>query len=75
MALFPRRDDKLVPIAEFADRAVAEQAWALLTAADIAANVLLDPDPLGRRPVTRVEVARRDAAEAQRLIADLVIGS
>ncbi len=70
-----RRDDKLVPIAEFADRAVAEEVWGLLSEAGIPANVLLDPDPLGTRPVTRVEVARKDAAEAQRLIAHLVVGS
>ncbi len=65
-----RGDDTLVPIAEFADRGTAEEVWASLTEAGIAANVLLDPGPLGGTPVTRIQVARRDAAEAQRLVAE-----
>jgi len=69
----PRRD-QLVPIAEFADRAVAEQAWSLLEAADIPANVLTDPGPFGASVVHRVEVPRRAADQAQRLIAHLVTG-
>ena len=67
-----RREDKLVSIAEFVARDVAELAWARLAEADIPANVIHDPDPLGRRPVTRIEVARKDTLHAQRLIADLV---
>jgi len=66
--------DTLVPIAELADRAVAEQAWARLEEAGIPANVLSDPGPLGGTPVTRIEVARMHVDEAQRLIADLVLG-
>jgi hypothetical protein len=67
-----RRDDKLVAIAEFGDRGVAEQAWSVLNDAGVAAAVLADPDPFGASPVFRIEVARRDAAEAQRLIVGLV---
>lgn len=68
------RRDQLVPIAEFADRAVAEQAWSLLEAADIPANVLTDPGPFGAAVVHRVEVPRQAADQAQRLIAHLVNG-
>lgn len=68
------RSDKLVAIAEFADRAAAEQAWSLLDAADIPANVLTDPGPFGAPVLHRIEVARQAADEAQRLIAHLVTG-
>jgi len=68
------RRDKLVPIAELASRANAEEAWARLEAAGIPANVLTDPGPFGGAEVTRIEVARDHVAEAQRLIADLVLG-
>lgn len=67
-----RRDEALVPIAEFADRARAEEAWGRLVDAGIPANVVLDPAPLGGTPTTRVMVARGNADSAQRLIADLV---
>ncbi|MGD2051941.1 MAG: hypothetical protein PVI35_05640 [Acidimicrobiia bacterium] len=68
------RDDKLVPIAELASRATAEEAWARLEEAGIPANILTDPGPFGGPEVTRLEVARAHAADAQRLIADLVLG-
>ncbi len=67
-----RRDEKLVPIAEFADRDRAEEAWARLVEADIPAGVVFDPSPLGGDAVTRISVARKDADAAQHLIADLV---
>ncbi len=67
-----RRDAKLVPIAEFTDRDRAEEAWARLVEAEIPASVVFDPSPLGGVAVTRVNVARRHVAAAQRLIADLV---
>ena len=67
-----RVDDEPVKIAEFAERSSAEAAWARLLDNDIPANVLLSPAPLGGRESHRVEVARRDAAEALRLIVDLI---
>lgn len=69
-----RKPDKLVPIAEIPDRDRAEEAWVRLNDADIPANVETDPGPLGGNPTTRVYVARRHADQAQRLIADLVVG-
>jgi hypothetical protein len=68
----PRRREQLVVIAEFADRAAAEEAWARLVEADIPANVLTDPGALGGDSVARVQVAREHVADAQRLIVDLV---
>ena len=68
------RKDKLVPIAEFADRDVAEQAWGLLEDAEIPANVLTEPGPLGSPVVHRIEVERPNIASAQALIAHLVVG-
>jgi hypothetical protein len=68
------RDDKLVPIAELTSRATAEEAWTRLEEAGIPANVLTDPGPFGGPAVTRLEVARPHVDEAQRLIADLVLG-
>ncbi len=67
-----RREDTLVPVAEFAVRELAEDTWAMLSDAGIPASVVRDPGALGTTPVTRVLVARRDAAEAQRLIAESV---
>ncbi len=67
-----RRDEALVPIAEFAERATAEEAWGRLVDAGIPASVVLDPAPLGGAPITRVLVARGNAEPAQRLIADLI---
>jgi hypothetical protein len=65
------RQDKLVPIAEFATREIAEQAWGRLADAGIPANVETDPGPLGASPLARIYVARRDVEPSQRLIADL----
>lgn len=67
------RPEKLVPIAEFDDRTVAEEAWARLAEAGIPGNVLSDPALIGGSTVVRIEVARSDVAAAQRLIADLVV--
>lgn len=64
--------DKLVPIAEFADREVAETAWGLLEEADIPANVLTEPGTFGSPVLHRVEVERSNVATAQLLIAHLV---
>ncbi len=63
-----------MPIAEFEDPARADEAWARLEAAGIPAGVVTDPSVFGSDPVTRVFVARRHADEAQRLIADIVLG-
>jgi hypothetical protein len=67
-----RRDARLVPVAEFRDRASAEEAWAALDEAGIPASVVTDPASLGSSPVTRVYVARISAEEAQRVIASIV---
>ncbi len=64
--------DKLVPIAEFADRDSAEDAWGLLEEAEIPANVLSEPGTFGTPVVHRIEVERPNVAAAQRLIAQLV---
>ena len=64
--------DKLAPIAEFSDRAVAEEAWGLLEDAEIPANVLTEPGPFGAPVVHRVEVERPQVAAAQALIAHLI---
>lgn len=65
--------EKLVPIAEFASRDVAEEAWGLLESAGIPANVLTEPGPLGAAVVHRIEVERPNVAAAQPLIAHLVL--
>lgn len=65
--------DKLVPIAEFADRGTAEEAWGILEEAGIPANVLTEPGPLGGPVVHRVEVERPNVTTAQPLIAHLVV--
>ncbi|MDJ0952093.1 MAG: hypothetical protein QNJ81_00310 [Acidimicrobiia bacterium] len=64
--------DKLVPIAEFADRSIAEEAWGLLEDAEIPANVLTEPGPFGAPVVHRVEVERPNVAAAQALVAHLI---
>lgn len=66
------RKDKLVPIAEFATRDVAEEAWGLLEDAEIPANVLTEPGTFGTPIVHRIEVERPNVATAQALIASLV---
>jgi len=68
------RRPRLVPVAEFADRGAAEEAWGRLEEAGIPASVETDPALLGGRVVMRilVEAPRTDAA--QRIIADLVLG-
>ena len=66
------RKDKLVPVAEFRDRAVAEEAWGVLEDAAIPANVLTEPGTFGTPVVHRVEVERPNVPTAQALIAPLV---
>ncbi len=74
MSWFARfRKPRLVPIAEFADRATAEVAWAQLEEAGIPATIETDPAMLGGPVVTRVFVETPNVPAAQRLIADLVI--
>lgn len=68
------RRPRLVPIAEFADRSVAEDAWARLEGAGIPATVERDPGALGGPALTRILVERPDVSDAQRTIADLVVG-
>ncbi|MDJ0498730.1 MAG: hypothetical protein QNJ89_12930 [Acidimicrobiia bacterium] len=66
------RKDKLVPIAEFADRLIAEEAWGLLEDAEIPANVLTEPGTFGTPVLHRIEVETPNVASAQALIAHLV---
>ncbi len=65
--------DKLVPIAEFRDRSVAEEAWGVLEDAEIPANVLTEPGTFGTPVLHRIEVERPNVTAAQALIASLVI--
>lgn len=67
------RKVKLVPIAEFADRNVAEEAWGVLEDAAVPANVLTEPGAFGTPVIHRVEVERPNVARAQALIAHLVV--
>ncbi len=66
------RRPRLVPIALFADRDRAEEAWELLSEHDIPASVDADPGLLGSTPMVRLMVERPKVEEAQRLVADLV---
>jgi hypothetical protein len=66
------RKDKLVPVAEFADRSVAEDAWGVLEDAGIPANVLTEPGTFGTSIVHRIEVERPNVPTAQALIAPFV---
>ncbi len=66
------RKDKLVPIAEFVDRSVAEDAWTVLEEADIPANVLSEPGTFGTPVLHRIEVERPNVPTAQALIAHLI---
>ena len=66
------RKDKLVPIAEFIDRTIAEEAWGLLEDAEIPANVLTEPGTFGSPVVHRVEVESPNVPTAQAQIAHLV---
>lgn len=67
------RKDKLVPIAEFKDRFIAEEAWGLLEDADIPANVLTEPGTFGTPVVHRIEVESPNVSSAQALIAHLIL--
>lgn len=66
------RKDKLVPIAEFDERTVAEEAWGLLEDAGIPANVLTEPGTFGSPVMHRIEVERPNVTAAQLLIAHLI---
>ncbi|CAN5468427.1 hypothetical protein BH24ACT7_BH24ACT7_26150 [soil metagenome] len=70
----PWRRGRLVPVAEFADRAVAETAWERLQDEEIPAVLESDPGALGGRAVTRVMVETDRAEQAQRVLADLLGG-
>jgi hypothetical protein len=67
-----RRDDRLVPIAAFADPTTADAAWAALEEAGIPASVVTDPAMFGSPSVTRVYVAQINVAAAQRVVAPVV---
>jgi hypothetical protein len=67
------RPDDLVAAALFEHRDPAEEAWGRLVDADIPASVITEPGIMGAH-YFRVMVERRHLDDAQRLIADLVVG-
>jgi hypothetical protein len=67
-----RRDDRLVPIAEFSDPVRADRAWVELEEAGIPAGVVTDPSVFGSPSVTRVYVAEVHVAAAQRVVAKVM---
>ena len=67
-----RRDARLVPVAQFADRDMADEAWVALDDADIPASVVTEPALLGSAPVTRIYVANIQVEDAQQAIAGIV---
>jgi len=67
-----RRDARLVPVAEFSDPEAADDGWAALDDAGMAASVVGEPPTLGGREVYRIYVAAIDADRAQRILAPLV---
>ena len=68
------KPDDLVAAALFTDRDLADEAWGRLAEADIPASVITEPGMVGAYRLN-VMVYREDIEEAQRLIADLVIGN
>jgi len=68
------KPDDLVAAALFTDRDTADEAWGRLVDADIPASVITEPGMVGAYRLN-VMVYRENLEEAQRLIADLVIGN
>jgi len=68
------KPDDLVAAALFTDRDRADEAWGRLVDADIPASVITEPGIVGAYRLN-VMVYRENLEEAQRLIADLVIGN
>jgi len=64
------RDDQLVAIAEFAERAVAEAVWLRVEDGGIPAALITEPGTFGMPVRHRVEVARRDVERAHELLSD-----
>lgn len=64
------RRPRLVSVAVFADRAAAEEAWALLQDAGIPASVETDPGALGSPVVSRIMVEEPDVARAQQAMSE-----
>ena len=67
-----RRRRKLSPAAEFADRTIADEAWATLMAAEVPATLEHTPQSLGQRGYTRLYVPVDRLDDAQRLIQSYV---
>ena len=67
-----RRDARLVPIAEFSTRDLADEAWIALDSVDVAASVVGEPAGFGVPAVFRVYVAKLDVERAQETIAPIV---
>jgi len=65
-------EDRLVPIAEFADPHQADVAWARLEENGIPASVVTDRAVLGSAEATRLYVEASNVDEAQRAIQDLL---
>ncbi len=68
------KPDDLVTAALFTDRDLADEAWGRLVDADIPSSVITEPGMVGAYRLN-VMVYRTDLEDAQRLIADLVIGN
>jgi len=65
-------NERLVPIAEFAEPAGADEAWAMLDDEGIPASVVTDRAFLGAPDVTRLYVEASNVARAQSIVQDLV---
>lgn len=63
---------KLRPAAEFLDRALADEAWALLMEEGIPVTLEHTPRSFGQGGYTRVYVPDADLDAAQALLGDLV---
>ncbi len=68
------KPDDLVTAALFTERDIADEAWGRLTDADIPSSVITEPGMMGAYRLN-VMVYRENLDEAQRLIADLVLGT
>lgn len=63
-----RTDEEPVYVGEYETYDAAEAAWSQLVEADIAAAIVTSDPPWGR-PIHRVQVARKVAGDALRLLA------
>lgn len=66
------RRPRLVAIAEFSDRSVAEEAWGLLEEAGIPASVEGDAGALGSPVLARIYVEKPNVVQAQQVLIELI---